>query len=120
MLRILMYVLLAALTACGGPSAPVETLSNQTLEAGCGWCQYGMMGNNGCYWTVEWKEKLYVVQGAIPKDHENHAPDGMCNVKRQAVVSGRLSHGQFYATKFELKPADSIPDAPQFTPADLH
>ena len=106
--------------ACGGTGKPPETLTNQTLEAGCGWCQYGMMGNNGCFWTVKWKDEVLVVQGEVPKNHENHAPDGMCNVKRQAVVSGRVKAGQIYAKKFELVPIDVVPDNPKFTPADLH
>ena len=112
--------MLWCLAACSGPAKPAPTLTNQVVEAGCGWCQYGMMGNNGCYWTVKWEDELYVVQGELPKDHQNHAPDGMCNVKRTAKVSGRLKSGQFYAKKFELLPLDKAPESPKFTPADLH
>ena len=120
MIRFGLVLIFGLFMACSGPSVPAVTLTNQTVEAGCGWCQYGQMGDSGCYWTVKWKDELFVVQGQIPQDHQNHAPDGMCNVKRQAVVSGRLNAGQFYASKFELKPAGVIPDTPQFTPADLH
>ena len=57
--------------------------------------------------------------GEIPSDHENHAPDGMCNIK-QAIVSGVAKSGQLCAKKFELLPAEVIPDNPTFTPSDEH
>ena len=113
-------LMLLMLLACGAPGKPPETLTNETVEAGCGWCQYGAMGNSGCYWTIQWKGDMLVVQGDIPQDHQNHAPDGMCNVKRQVVVSGRVKSGQIYAKKFELLPIQDVPENPKFTPADLH
>ena len=95
-------------------------LKGDVVTAGCGMCQYQVFGNSGCYWSVEWEGKPHVVQGIVPEDHENHAPDGMCNIKRQAKVSGRLKAGQFYATSFELLPATGVPENPSFTPEVIH
>lgn len=47
-------------------------------------------------------------------------PQPLCNVERQARVSGRLKHGKFFADSFVLLPADSVPDNPEFTEADKH
>ena len=63
-LRTLLFALLV-LVGCGAPSAPPEDLVEQTLEAGCGMCQYGVVGTQGCYWSVEWKGEMLVVQGEV-------------------------------------------------------
>ena len=118
--RSLMLAMLCFLLACGGPAAPVDRLTNTTVEAGCGMCKYGVIGTQGCYWAIQWKGEMAVVQGEVPKDHENHGPEGMCNIKRMAKVSGTVRSGQFYSTQFELLPAQDVPDNPTFTPADKH
>ena len=107
------------LMACSG-GVVSETLNNKTVEAACGMCKYGVPSANGCYWAIQWKGDMLVVQGEIPQDHENHAPDGMCNVKRKAIVSGVAKSGQLYAKKFELLPPDEIPENPTFSPSDEH
>jgi hypothetical protein len=111
--------LVCLMLGCGEAPKSVD-LSAEVVTAGCGMCQYQVFGTSGCYWSVEWEGKPYVVQGTIPEEHENHAPDGMCNMKRQAKVSGRLKSGQFYATSFELLPASGVPETPSFTPEVVH
>lgn len=118
-LRLLLVAFTLFLTACGGGTVS-ETLDNRTVEAACGMCKYGVPSANGCYWAIQWKGDMLVVQGEIPSDHENHAPDGMCNIKRKAIVSGVAKSGQLYAKKFELLPAEVIPDNPTFSPSDEH
>ena len=83
-------------------------------------CQYGVIGTQGCYWAIQWNGEMAIVQGVVPEDHENHAPDGMCNIKRQAKVTGRIKSGQFYSQAFELLPAETVPDTPTYTPKDIH
>jgi len=106
------------LVGCGGPTGiPVE---NRTIEAGCGMCLYSMKEAKGCMWAADIDGTPLLVNGALPRDHENHAPDGMCNVKRQVVVDGHIRGDRFVATRFELKPAENVPEVPKFTPEDEH
>lgn len=119
-IRWIWVILTMSALACGPVGSPSEKLDSQTVEAACGMCKYGVPSSSGCYWSVQWKGDMLVVQGELPTDHENHAPDGMCNVKRKAVVTGVAKSGQFYAKKFELLPPDTVPENPTFTPADEH
>ena len=108
----------SVLVGCAGPPGiPVE---NRTVTAACGMCLYSMKEAKGCMWAVELDGASYLVQGVLPRDHENHAPDGMCNVKREVVVDGHLREDRFVATRFELLPAEDVPEKPNFTPEDLH
>jgi hypothetical protein len=114
-LRLLSVVVLVG---CGGPAGtPIE---NQTVTAACGMCLFSMREAKGCMWAVEIEGTPYLVQGALPRDHENHSPDGMCNVKRQVVVDGHLREDRFVATRFDLLPAESVPEKPTFSPEDVH
>jgi hypothetical protein len=76
---------------------------------------------SGCFWAIEIGERHYPVS---PKDlvvgHENHGPEGMCNMSRQARVDGEVKGGRFLASRFELLPATDVPIVPTFTPADKH
>ena len=108
------------LVGCGQPGPAPEQLSEQTVDAGCGMCQYGVVSKQGCYWAIEWKGEMLIAQGEVPVDHENHAPDGMCNMKRKAIVSGLVKSGQFYSKQFDLVAVDAVPTTPQFTPLDKH
>ena len=119
-LRWIWVAISVCLLSCGGIEVASEKIEGQTVEAACGMCQYGVPSSGGCYWAVQWKGEMLVVQGEIPMDHENHAPDGMCNVKRKAVVTGTAKSGQLYAKKFELLPPEEVPKNPKFTPADDH
>jgi len=106
------------ITGCGGPTGiPVE---NRTVEAACGMCLYSMAEAKGCMWAVKIDGAHYLVNGQLPRDHENHAPDGMCNVKRQVVVDGHIRDDHFVATRFELLPPEILPEVPKYTPEDVH
>ena len=105
------------LLACGDPAVPVP---EQVVDAACAMCIYEMEGARGCFWAVELQDTHYVVVGDTPQDHESHAPDGMCNVERQARVAGEIKDGRFYASTFALLPAAAIPDNPRYSPADQH
>ena len=102
---------------CG--DSPVE-ITNQELTVACGMCLFSMPDTRGCYWAVEIDEKHYTVSGVFPRDHQNHAPDGMCNVRRRAILDGTIRGQTFVASRFELQAASSVPEKPKFTPADLH
>ncbi len=66
--------------------------------------QLGKTDDTSCIWAVELEDTPYTVEGALPQDHDSHAHDGMCNMKREAVVSGEMKDGKFVATSFELVP----------------
>jgi len=96
-------VVLLALAACGSGGTEV---ADRTVEVGCGTCQLEVEGE-GCWWAARLDGRAVPVRGdALPEDHDGHAPDGMCNVTRDAVVSGTLYETYFLATKFELQPVD--------------
>lgn len=81
-------------------------IMNQTVEASCGECQFGMEGS-GCDLAVRIEGKAYYVDGAMLDDHgDAHGDDGMCNCIRQAKVSGELKGGRFVSTSFEVMPFD--------------
>jgi hypothetical protein len=111
-------LLASVLVNCQSKSG--ERLQGQTLSAACAMCIFKMEGVRGCIWAVEIKEKYYLADGNLPKHHDAHGPDGMCNVGREAVVDGELVNNKFIATRFDLKPAAHIPENPRFTPADKH
>jgi len=109
----------AQTTACR-TTADHVVLTNKTLEAGCGTCRYHLPDGQGCYWVIEHEGQHYPVAGTLPTDHENHAPDGMCNMTRSVSVTGEIRGKNFIAGKFEvLSPAD-VPAKPEFTPQDVH
>ena len=112
-------VALLALTAVGCDSA--EEIRDRTVEVGCGMCRFHRLRDDGkCYWAADFDGNVVPVQGdVVPDEANNHAPDGMCNVTRDAIVSGTLYPTYFLATRFELQPV--APAAtPAFTPADEH
>jgi len=94
-------------------------LEGATVTVGCGRCIFGMEGLKSCPWAVELEGKHYLVQGPLPEDHATHAPDGICNMRRQAIVDGQLKGDRFVATRFELLPAKDVPTSPRFT-TDAH
>ena len=106
------------ITGCGGSSA--VAIENSVLEAGCGMCRYGQGAGKGCYWVVSYQGKAYPVAGSLPTDHDNHAPDGMCNMKRDVRVSGEIRGENFIATRFEVLPPENVPTNPEYTDADIH
>ncbi len=103
---------------CG--DGPVRVHAREAKVA-CGMCRMGMKSERGCFWAVEIDGAQYTVSGVSPRDHDSHAPDGMCNVDRKATVAGTIAGKTFRAERFDLKPIEdgAIPDAPKFTPADV-
>lgn len=111
--RVALGAALLGLAACGSSATEI---SDRTVEVGCAMCQFEMEGAETCFWAARFDGKTVTVRGdALPEDHDAHAPDGMCNVTRQAVVSGTLYPTYFLATKFELLPID-----PSALPAEPH
>lgn len=104
-----MVLLLTALAACFDPGITVEA---RTVETACARCVYEQ-DVPGCPWAVTLDGERYMVSGVIPKGHNGHAPDGMCNVPRTAVVDGHIRDGVLVTTRFELEPFDGeLPDGP--------
>lgn len=89
---------------------PVET---QKVTAACGLCIFAKPSTHGCYWSIEWEGEHYPVHGPTPsnEEHDAHGPEGMCTMPRQAMVSGHIRKGKFYADAFDLLPVD--PNAPK-------
>jgi hypothetical protein len=107
-----------ALAACT-PAADA-TFEGDTLDVACGRCVFEMEGVQGCPWAAEIEGRHYLIRGPLPTDHSTHAPDGICNMTRQAVVDGELRDGELLATRFELLPPERVPEQPRFGPADEH
>ena len=106
--------------ACDG-DAPERAIENREVTTACGRCVFGLPeATVGCPWAVEIDGRRYLVQGRVPEGHQNHAPDGICNMPRRAVVDGRIRGDKFISTRFELKPAEKVPQKPRFTPKDEH
>ena len=113
----LALVCLAPLVACDKGVA----ISERTVEAACAMCIYEMKDANGCFWAVMLDGKPVPATGpAIPTDHVQHGPDGMCNMKRIVVIEGTLKDGLFNATRFDLVPPEGVPDKPRYAPDDNH
>lgn len=107
-------VLVVWLAGCGrifGVEVPV-----QEVTAACGMCVFHQTEVPGCYWAVELDGAYYPVNGHLPKDHDAHAPGGMCTMPRRAVVSGTLRSGQLFADRFDLLPLDEGAAPPDVTP----
>lgn len=100
-------LLLSATISLAQQKTPVKrsgttVLSNQTVEASCGQCQFNMEGKS-CDLAVKIEGKAYFVDGTEIDDHgDAHAKDGFCQKVRKAVVSGQLVDNRFKATSFKL------------------
>lgn len=101
------------------PAAPpgATVIAEQTVVAGCSMCMFRDKPFTGCFWAVELGERRYLVEGdALPEDHQSHAPDGMCSVKREVTVEGWIAGETFVATRFDLLPFEpgkhAQPDGP--------
>jgi hypothetical protein len=110
--------LITVLPACRPPAD--ATFSGETLTVACGRCVFEMEGVEGCPWAVEIEGEHYLIRGRIPKDHNTHAPDGICNMTRKAVIDGELRDGELLVTRMELLPPEEVPAEPRFSPEDLH
>lgn len=110
--------LFAGLVGC--TPAPDAVVVDQVLPVGCGTCIYRLPDGVGCYWAVELDGEHHPVAGTLPKGHDNHGPDGMCNMERRARISGELRGKNFLASSFELLPAGEVPAEPTWTHEDEH
>jgi hypothetical protein len=90
--------------AGAGSTAPV-VVEARLIEAACGTCKFDLPGSD-CALAVRIDGRAYYVDGTKIDDlGDAHAADGICNVVRQARVSGRLDGERFASTAFELLPA---------------
>lgn len=117
--RQVLLALVLVVSACQ-KAKPEKTLHNQRVTAACAMCVFKMEGIRACMWAVEIDGKFYLADGKLPKNHQNHAPDGMCNMPRHAVVDGEIVGGRFVASRFELEPAAGVPQNPRFTKEGVH
>jgi hypothetical protein len=104
-----MVLLGAPIVGCGDPTVTTVEMSGQTLDVGCGACQFKQPDGRGCYWAVRIDGQIYPMQGTIlPSESQlpSHGPEGMCTMTRQAVVDGNLRAGVFTATRFRLLDVD--------------
>lgn len=73
------------------------------VEAACGTCVFHMDGVKGCPLAVRIDGQAYLVEGSDIDDHgDAHAPGGLCNVTRDAEVTGKLINGKLVVTRFRL------------------
>jgi len=84
-----------------------EAFKNETVEASCGQCNFGIKGKGGCDLAVRIDGKSYFVDGTKLDNHgDAHAKDGFCSVVRKAVVSGEIVDSRFKASEFKLLPVE--------------
>ncbi len=110
------------LVGCPEPPPPIA-LSGEVATVACGFCRFKIEGARmPCFWAVRIGDDHFAVKGEQPKKHDNHAPDGMCNIERQARLTGKVVGGSFVATKFELLDVDptTVPAKPEYSDADAH
>lgn len=105
-------------TACQQDQGQV--LQDEVITVGCARCMFHMEGAVGCPFAAEIAGKHYPIQGHVPEAHQSHAADGICNMTRQARVSGRLKDGKLITTSLELLPATEIPTERRYTEEDVH
>ncbi len=79
-------------------TATPVTLTDQTVETGCGSCIYKMEGVEGCQTAVKIEGKAYLVTGVETDAHDL----GLCKEAKQATVSGKVEGDKFVATAYEL------------------
>ena len=91
--------MVAALAGCGGSGGiATAALADEMIEVGCGSCMYDMEGVKGCVTAANIDGTPYLVSGVKLKAHAV----GLCDMKKQAKVSGRVEGGKFVASALEL------------------
>lgn len=110
----------AVLFLAGCNLGPDKVVDGEVVPVACGTCIYKIPEGQGCYWAIELDGQHYPMAGTFPEGHDSHGPEGMCNMERQAKVSGELRGTNFVASSFELLPAKDVPTDPKFTPEDEH
>jgi hypothetical protein len=114
-----MLALISLLQIIGCFPSGIE-VAEQTVTVACGRCIFKMEEAVGCPWAAEVDGNHYLVSGTTPHGLNNHAPDGICNMRREAVVEGAIRNGIFVASEFELLPAKDVPEKPEFAPDEAH
>lgn len=115
----IMALALSTLTAFGC-AEDGQKIENATVKIGCGRCQFHMEEAQGCPFAAEIDGQHYLIQGRVPEDHQSHAQDGICNMVREAKVSGTVRDGKLITTQLDLLPAKNIPETRQYTEEDVH
>ena len=99
-----LMVITAGLAACD--LSGMQSGAPRTVEASCGECQFGLPGE-GCTLAVRFDGVAYFVDGSDIDAHgDAHAPEGLCNMVRTALVKGDVVDGRFMARFFVLRPND--------------
>ena len=81
-----------------------DDTSVRVVEASCGTCQFGMVGDT-CALAIRMDGEAMWVDGSGIDDHgDAHGADGLCNAIRAARVQGEVIDGRFRATSFSLLP----------------
>lgn len=90
-----------AKTADKKPNSTKKTL---TVEASCGECNFGLVGND-CDLAVKIDGKAYYVDGVTIMEYGHpHNKNGFCVAVRKAEVQGDIVDGRFKASYFKLLP----------------
>jgi hypothetical protein len=90
------------------PNRAAGEFSNPTVvEAACGQCLLELDEKKGCDLAVRFDGTSYFVDGFTMKQlGDAHADDGMCEVVRKALVTGRVENGRFVAATLDLLPVE--------------
>ena len=105
------------LVACGAGGTPIR---DQMVTVACGMCLFEMEEYKGCFWAAEIDGEHYVIQGDLPEDHDGHAPDGMCNARRTAKITGEILDDRLIARSFDLLPFEGSPPPPAAAHQHVH
>ncbi len=106
------------LVDCGGE--PGTKIESRELTIACGMCIFEMPGAENCPFAAEVDGKHYIMRGRVPHDHLSHAPDGICNMPRRAVVDGEIRGEILHVTRMRMLEPDAIPEHPRFDETDAH
>lgn len=101
-------VAVLGLAGCAG-SKPLRVEQTGVMEAACGECLFHLPGK-GCHLAVRHGTRAYFVDGVdLDSLGDAHAKDGMCQVIRQARVTGELRNGRFVVSRLEMIPLEKQP-----------
>ncbi len=101
-------VAVLGLAGCAG-SKPLRVEQSGVMEVACGECLFHLPGK-GCHLAVRHGTRAYFVDGVdLDSLGDAHAKDGMCQVIRQARVTGELRNGRFVVSRLEMIPLEKQP-----------
>ncbi len=116
----LAFALLVALATLGCGSEPGIKIEGRELTVACGMCIFEMPGAENCPFAAEVDGQYYIMRGALPHDHLSHAPDGICNMPRRAIVDGEIRGELLHVTKMVMLDPVGVPEEPRFGAEDIH